>query len=280
MATATTTKQRLVDDYFDREAPAWSEIYLRSDVHSLIHQQRRDLALEWIRALCLPAGARVLEIGCGTGTLAVSLAQVGFDVTATDTVGAMLDRARQRAHAAGVEDRVHVRSADAHALDLPDGGFDVAVALGVLHWLPAPAVAAREMARVTRPGGHVLANTDNLNRLTRIVDPLKNPLLRRPRRLFRRALMRAGIAAERATPRQYRPREFDRLFEAAGLEILRRSSYGFGPFTFLGVPCLTEHAGVRLHEVLQRRADGGTRALRSSGAQYVVLARRRPVATG
>jgi 2-polyprenyl-3-methyl-5-hydroxy-6-metoxy-1,4-benzoquinol methylase len=275
MQTHSTDHQTLLDAYFDAQSLSWSEIYTRSDdVHSVIHQHRLGLAVEWIESLSLREGSQVLDVGCGTGPLAVLLAKAGLCVTATDTVPAMLEATRRRAAQADVDGSLNLRLEDAHALDLPTGAFDLVIGLGVLGWLDRPAIAAGEMARTLKPGGHLIANVDNLVRLTRLADPIRNPLFHRPRLALVALLERAGLMAKQARPMQYRPRKFDHLVERSGLDIVRRGSFGFGPFTFCGRDLLSQSTGVRLHRSLQRLADRGTPILRSSGAQYIVMARK------
>jgi SAM-dependent methyltransferase len=99
-------------------------------------------------------GAKVLEIGCGPGHLAIRLAEHGLDVTALDVDVAMIARARANAALAGV--RVTCVVGDVGALDLPDGSFDAVVStLSMHHWADA-ALGLSEVARVLRPGGTAL----------------------------------------------------------------------------------------------------------------------------
>ncbi|AGZ41440.1 class I SAM-dependent methyltransferase [Actinoplanes friuliensis] len=78
-------------------------------------------------------GPKVLDIGCGTGTLAIDLARRGYEVTAVDISGVAIDEARSRAAAAGVT--VHFGVQDATALDLPSAPFDSVFDSGLLHSL-------------------------------------------------------------------------------------------------------------------------------------------------
>ena len=66
-------------------------------------------------------GAPVLELGCGSGRLVLALAQAGYDVTGVDNLPAMLERAREKAQAAGpaVAGRCRFLQADMRGLDLP-----------------------------------------------------------------------------------------------------------------------------------------------------------------
>lgn len=104
----------------------------------------------------LSPGARVLDVGCGPGTITVDLARrvAPGEVTGVDPDEPTLARARADAHAAGVE---NVRFRPGTADELPDGPYDVVHAHQVLLHLTDPVTALREMLRVTRPGGVVAA---------------------------------------------------------------------------------------------------------------------------
>jgi ubiquinone/menaquinone biosynthesis C-methylase UbiE len=158
--------QSEVAAYFDHETSFWNDIYDGADVYSVIHQDRRDLALTWIDELRLTPGARVLEIGCGAGLMAVALAHRNLDVDAVDAAPAMVEVARRNASQAGEGSTLRISVGDVHVLDFPDGTFDLAIALGVISWLVAPAAALGEIARVLRPGGTFIGNADNAARLT------------------------------------------------------------------------------------------------------------------
>jgi SAM-dependent methyltransferase len=100
-------------------------------------------------------GDGVLDIGCGTGNVAITAARRGASVTGTDITPEMLEKARKRARVAGFEDRIEWREGDAIDLPFEDDAFDVTLScLGHMYGDP-PDEAARELLRVTRPGGHV-----------------------------------------------------------------------------------------------------------------------------
>lgn len=119
----------------------------------------------------LAAGARdVLDVGCGTGTLAIALAQAGARVAAVDGDEEVLARAREKAARAGVD--VDWRTGLAGALPAEDGSADVVTCSLLLHHLqpPAKAEALAECRRVLRPRGRLLvadwgAAADPLQRL-------------------------------------------------------------------------------------------------------------------
>lgn len=113
-----------------------------------------DLLLDWAG---LQPGQRVLDVGCGVGTTAVRLAREhGVDVVAGDISRLMRERATRNVRAAGLGDRVWVEDADILALPYDDGSFDCVIAEAVTMFVDRQR-AAKELARVCRPGGRVLA---------------------------------------------------------------------------------------------------------------------------
>jgi SAM-dependent methyltransferase len=106
----------------------------------------------------LNAGTRVLDVGCGPGTITVDFAQrvAPGRVVGIDRADDVLDVARATARDAGV-DNVAFAVGDVYALDLPDASFDVVHAHQVLQHLTDPVAALREMRRVCTPDGVVAA---------------------------------------------------------------------------------------------------------------------------
>ena len=113
----------------------------------------------FIRFLDVPEGARVLEVGSGLGLLAVDVASAAH----AHVVGVELSP--QQIAAAAPAPRVTYRQGDAHALDLPDGSFDLVYARYLLEHVADPGRALREMRRVTRPGGLVAACENDVSLL-------------------------------------------------------------------------------------------------------------------
>jgi D-aspartate ligase len=260
---------------FSARASEWRDIYAGRDVRSIIHQQRLARALELIDGLDLPSGGRALDIGAGAGLTSVALAGRGLQVETLDGAPEMLALAAGAARGAGLEGRVRPVRGDAHRLPYQDGSFDLAVALGVVPWLHTPERAVAEIARVLRPGGYVVVNVDNRNRLIHLVDPWRNPYLAAARAWARRALGQLPSSGPIVT--MHLPGEFDDILERAGLRKLSASTLGFGPFTIGGRRVLPEPPASQVHAVLQRFADRGLPVIRSLGAQYVVLASRVPM---
>lgn len=105
------------------------------------------------------AGDRVLDIGCGTGALAVRLAQKGARVTGIDIAPPMLGQAMQRVRAGGAEKLVSLREMGVVELDaLPSEGFDAISSVLVFSELSEEEIefALAECWRILRPGGQLL----------------------------------------------------------------------------------------------------------------------------
>lgn len=105
-----------------------------------------------------PAGARVLDCAAGTGEFSLAAAKNAASVLCTDQSAAMLARARKKAAKRGL-DNIGFALRDITALPDPDGSFDAVIAANVLHLLPQPAAAVRELWRVAAPGGRLILPT-------------------------------------------------------------------------------------------------------------------------
>lgn len=122
--------------------------------------REREFRDKLLRLAHLKPGESVLDVGCGTGTLAIAAKQhVGQagTVFGMDASPEMIARATKKAKKAGVE--VVLKNGLAQALPFPDAQFDIVLTTLMLHHLPRPAreELAAETRRVLKPGGRVLA---------------------------------------------------------------------------------------------------------------------------
>ncbi|NKN02853.1 class I SAM-dependent methyltransferase [Rhizobium leguminosarum] len=121
----------------------------------LMGRWSRKLAPMLIDFAGLADGDRVLDVGCGTGSLAFTLAETpGLqEIVAVDYSPVFVEAATR----SNTDPRVSIRQADACALPFEDNRFDRAMSLLVLHFVPEAGKAVSEMRRVVRPGGVVAA---------------------------------------------------------------------------------------------------------------------------
>ena len=121
----------------------------------LMGRWSRKLAPAFLEFTGLAAGDKLLDVGCGTGSLTFELAGRAEpkEIHAIDYAPTFVEAARHR----NTDPRVKIEQADATALPFTDGQFDRAMAMLVLHFVPDAPLAIREMRRVVRPGGVVAA---------------------------------------------------------------------------------------------------------------------------
>ena len=99
------------------------------------------------------AGHDLLDVGCGTGVVAITAERNGAHVTGLDLTPELLDRARENARIANA--KIDFREGDVEALPFENGSFDVVLSQFGHMFAPRPDVALAEMLRVLKPGGRI-----------------------------------------------------------------------------------------------------------------------------
>ena len=200
---------------FDSLASRWWDT--EGEFRSL--HQINPLRLDWIRQRVKLAGARAVDIGCGGGILAESLADSGADVIGIDMAEGPLAVARLHQHESGAE--VDYRQMTAEELAASEAGeYDVVACLEMLEHVPDPSQVIRSCAELVRPGGDIIFSTIN-----------RNP----------KSFMLAIVGAEyvlRLLPRgthEYdkfiRPSELETWARDAGLELQASIGLHYNPLT-------------------------------------------------
>jgi 2-polyprenyl-6-hydroxyphenyl methylase/3-demethylubiquinone-9 3-methyltransferase len=118
------------------------------------------LRLEWIDGLSALKGRKVLDVGCGGGILAESMARKGADVLGIDLADKPLKVAALHAQASGATVAYQAISAEALA-DGCEAGFDVVTCMEMLEHVPSPDAVIEACARMAKPGGWVFFSTIN-----------------------------------------------------------------------------------------------------------------------
>lgn len=174
--------------------------------------------IDYIDARAGLAGRRVLDVGCGGGLVAEAMAQRGADVTGIDMARGPLDVAKLHAMESGVKVDYRLASAEQLAEESP-ASFDVVTCLEMLEHVPRPSEVVAALARLVRPGGHIICSTIN-----------RGP----------KAFMLAIVGAEyflRLLPpgtheyaRFIRPSELVRYARQAGLQLSDLAGIEYDPF--------------------------------------------------
>ena len=126
-----------------------------SGYEQLMGRWSQKLAPLFIDFAGIAKGEKILDVGCGTGSLTFALAKFPdlAEITAIDFSPVFVEAATRR----NTDPRIKIGQADACAMPFDDGAFDRALALLVLHFVPEAGKAVAEIRRVVRPSGVVAA---------------------------------------------------------------------------------------------------------------------------
>ena len=141
-------------DRYDESASTWARTLTRLGFPDAYESMLRDLGI----GSRVDFPSRVLDCGIGTGALSQALANVHpttFTLDAVDVSPQMLKQAEQTLNPLNID--ATLRVADACTLPYPDNAFDLVMTAHMLEHLPDPVVALKEMVRVLRPGGILVA---------------------------------------------------------------------------------------------------------------------------
>lgn len=204
---------------------AWSA----GDYDTFSRYMERE-AERFYKRLKLAAGTTLLDVGCGSGQLALIGARRGARVTGCDIAANWVEKARARAAAEGL--KATFDEADAEALPYADGQFQVVASLIGAMFAPRPDLVASELTRVCRPGGMIaMANwtpAGFVGQMFRLIAKhiapagMPSPVLWGEKATVRQRLQE-GIAELQLTRRMYR---FEYPFTPSGVVEFFRTNYG------------------------------------------------------
>jgi len=141
----------------DQAARFWDRHARRYSLQPIADEAAYQRKLEITRRYLQP-DMEVLELGCGTGGTAIIHAPRVRHILATDVSQRMLEIARDKATAAGVEN-VTFEQTTVEGLEASDGGFDVVLGLSILHLLRDKGAAIAKAHRLLKPGGAFVTST-------------------------------------------------------------------------------------------------------------------------
>ena len=121
-----------------------------------IAEGMRSSGEQLVQGLGITQGLKVLDLGCGDGTTALPEARLGAEVLGVDIARNLVEAGNKRAQAAGLGN-LKFRQGDACDLQgIEDASFDLVVSIFGAMFAPKPFDVAKEMVRVTRPGGRIV----------------------------------------------------------------------------------------------------------------------------
>src|SRR5262245_4111783 len=224
--------------------------------------ERTELVLEMFDG----DGKDVLDIGCGPGVLEPYLLDRGCRVTAIDFAANMIDQARESLKDHPKSANVSFAEGSADALPFPDASFDAFVCIGVLSYVPDTDRALREVARVLRPSGTGVLQSQNVFSLWE----LEHRFVRVPYHWTVTKLTGRDIRDANFKILRFWPARMDARLARAGLVVEDFRFYDFY-VPFLGR--LAPNADARFSAVMRRHRR--SRLLGHLGTGYLVKGRRR-----
>jgi 2-polyprenyl-6-hydroxyphenyl methylase/3-demethylubiquinone-9 3-methyltransferase len=199
---------------FDAMAQSWWD----PEGHARPLHDLNPVRLDYIESRAGLAGREVLDVGCGGGLAAEGMARRGARVTAIDLADGAMTVARLHALESGVEIDYRLQSAESLADERPES-FDVVTCLEMIEHVPQPARLIHALARLVRPGGHVILSTLN-----------RTPKAFALAIVGAEYLLRLLPAGTHEYARFIRPSELARWARDEGLELSDLTGLGYDPF--------------------------------------------------
>jgi len=121
-----------------------------------VAETMRQSGEQLVETLGITPGMKVLDLGCGDGTTALPAAWLGADVLGVDIAANLVAAGNERAGAAGLSNVSFQRGDASDLSELSEASFDLVVSIFGAMFAPRPFDVAKEMVRVTRPGGRIV----------------------------------------------------------------------------------------------------------------------------
>lgn len=257
MTADSTDKQRKTRAYFDAHSTFWHDVYDAPTYAGYRLRKQRDYVLQAVQKN-VPVSGQILDLGCGAGVVAISLAQAGYRVSGVDIAPKMIAIAQRLAQEQSIN--VDFRVGFAENLAYPDAHFNALVALGLLANVPDDERALQEIGRVLQPGGHLWVTMPNALALDIWLALPKSLGILLGHTRLRRPLRRLANGLRRLVGRT--PKEIDSLRYgkamtiAATKRLLKRHGFcnvdaqalSFGPMMPFGLPLFSDARSIQASE--------------------------------
>ncbi len=223
-----------------------------------------------------PRGSRLLDLGCGTGIDAVDLASRGYEIVAIDSSRAMIDRACMRIRENHLERRTRAIQVGIHELDrLREEPFDGLYSnLGPLNCIPDLTTPSREMGRLLKPHGRIIASVIGKYCPWEFTFYALRFNLHRARTRLTNSIVSVPLRGETVWTRYCSPSEFYQSFADEFQRVALRSLNLFLPPPYL------VHAYERYHQFFRPLAFlddrlGGLPLMRNLGDHFMIELQKR-----
>ncbi len=130
-------------------------LWEKGDFTRIAHSMRES-GEALVKGLGITKGLKVLDLGCGDGTTALPEARLGADVLGVDIARNLVDAGNKRAKEQGLTNCTFQEGDASNLHELKDHSFDLVVSIFGAMFAPKPFEVAKEMVRVTRPGGRIV----------------------------------------------------------------------------------------------------------------------------
>ena len=207
---------------------------------SKVAEHIEKAAHEFVDRLDIKPGMSVLDVACGSGNLAIFAAQKGADVTGIDIAPNLIEAARKRASAQGLN--IKFEEGDAEQMPYEDGSFDLVMTMFGAMFAPRPDVTAAELLRVCKPGGKIaMANwtpTGHAGQMFKLSSKYLPPPNMPPPVQWGIPEMVAERFGDAVTDLQMTPRLADMIFEfpPSGVVDFFREYFGPTAMAFKAIP--------------------------------------------
>jgi len=123
---------------------------------TIIAETMRKSGRALVSRLGITKNLNILDLGCGDGTTAIPEAELGANVLGVDIASNLVEAGNYRAKVAGLSNCTFLEGDATNLSDLKDGSFDLVVSIFGAMFAPRPFDVAKEMVRVTKPGGRIV----------------------------------------------------------------------------------------------------------------------------
>jgi len=245
---------------------------------SFIAEDTKSVILAIIDKLNMHEGAKILEVGCGNGTISVELSKRKYSVIGVDVSSSMIELAQEKNSQS--DGKCDFRIGNAEDLDFDDNTFDIVIANGLLEYIEWQRWALQEIHRVIKPQGYLLIITANRLSLKNLLDPgwyaaeIKTKLEAK----FGSKYSNKSQITDR--PRNQLAQRIRRDLSQLHFEIVSENSHGFGTFPILSrFDKLSKSIYQAKSNALQKK---GIPLIRELGNELIFLTRKRilPTETG